>query len=55
MLKGKVAIITGGASGIGFAGAKKMASEGATVVLADRDSEAAKSAASNLLRAVRSF
>ena len=51
MLKSKVAIITGGASGIGFAGAKKMASEGATVVLADRDSEAAKSAASNLLQA----
>jgi NAD(P)-dependent dehydrogenase (short-subunit alcohol dehydrogenase family) len=36
-LKGKVAIVTGGANGIGEAYVKGMASEGASVVLADTD------------------
>ncbi|WP_455372867.1 SDR family NAD(P)-dependent oxidoreductase [Limibacillus halophilus] len=37
LLEGRVAFVTGAASGIGAAGAKAMAREGATVVLADRD------------------
>jgi NAD(P)-dependent dehydrogenase (short-subunit alcohol dehydrogenase family) len=38
-LANKIALITGGASGIGRASAERFAAEGATVVLADRDSE----------------
>ena len=36
-LQGKVAIVTGGASGIGAASAETLAQEGATVVVADID------------------
>lgn len=39
-LTGKVAAITGGASGIGLASAEAMHAEGATVVLVDRDEAA---------------
>jgi NAD(P)-dependent dehydrogenase (short-subunit alcohol dehydrogenase family) len=38
-LKGKVAIITGGGRGIGLACAKRLASDGARIVLADIDEE----------------
>ncbi len=36
-MNGKVCVITGGASGIGLASARRLASEGATVVIADLD------------------
>ncbi|HUS35245.1 MAG TPA: glucose 1-dehydrogenase [Verrucomicrobiae bacterium] len=42
---GKVAIITGAASGIGFAAARRLAGEGAQVVIADLRSDKAASAA----------
>ncbi|QGN54036.1 1,6-dihydroxycyclohexa-2,4-diene-1-carboxylate dehydrogenase [Novosphingobium sp. Gsoil 351] len=40
----KVAVVTGGAQGIGFATAQRMAQEGATVVVADRAAEATAAA-----------
>lgn len=46
LLSGKVALVTGAARGIGQATAQAMASEGATVILADRD-EARGQAAAN--------
>lgn len=47
-LKDKVAIITGAGSGIGHEAAKLFAGEGALVVVADRDSDAAKRVAAEL-------
>ncbi|MEC7227676.1 MAG: SDR family NAD(P)-dependent oxidoreductase, partial [Candidatus Latescibacterota bacterium] len=41
-LKGKVAIVTGAASGIGEATARLLAAEGASVCVVDIDSEAGK-------------
>ena len=49
-VKDKVALIAGGASGIGLATAKLLADEGAKVVLADRDEAAAISAVATLAR-----
>ena len=46
--EGKVAIITGGASGLGAAIARELASQGATVVLADRQVELAESLANEI-------
>jgi NAD(P)-dependent dehydrogenase (short-subunit alcohol dehydrogenase family) len=44
-LEDRVAVITGGASGIGLATARRMAAEGARVVIADLDETAGKAAA----------
>ncbi len=41
-LSGKVAVVTGGAQGIGYAVTKKLASEGARVVFADLDEKASR-------------
>ncbi|MGM1059552.1 3-oxoacyl-ACP reductase [Saccharothrix sp. Mg75] len=44
-LEGRVAVVTGGGSGIGLASARRLASEGARVVVADVDGDAGKAAA----------
>ena len=44
-LNGRVAVVTGGASGIGLASIRRLASEGARVVVADVNTEAGKRAA----------
>jgi len=48
LLDGKVAVVTGGASGIGLASARRFAAEGASVVIADRTAEAGELAAKEL-------
>lgn len=44
-LRDRVAVVTGGGSGIGLASVRRLASEGAQVVVADLDSAAGKAAA----------
>ncbi|MFF5991617.1 3-oxoacyl-ACP reductase [Prauserella flavalba] len=44
-LEGRVAVVTGGGSGIGLASAKRMASEGARIVIGDVDVATGKAAA----------
>jgi NAD(P)-dependent dehydrogenase (short-subunit alcohol dehydrogenase family) len=47
-LEGKIAVVTGGASGIGLASSRRLTSEGATVVVVDANGEGAEKAASDL-------
>jgi NAD(P)-dependent dehydrogenase (short-subunit alcohol dehydrogenase family) len=48
--EGRVALVTGGASGIGLATAERLSDEGAVVVIADLDGAAAEAAAAELRR-----
>jgi len=45
---GQTAVVTGGAKGIGAATARRLASEGATVIVADFDEESAKQTAADI-------
>ena len=47
-LNGKIAIVTGGNSGIGYASAKELKSQGATVVITGRNSERVAEASQEL-------
>lgn len=47
-LEGKVALITGGTTGIGFAAAKRFSDEGATVILTGRNPETLEAARAEL-------
>jgi NAD(P)-dependent dehydrogenase (short-subunit alcohol dehydrogenase family) len=47
-LEGKIAIVTGGASGIGLASSRRLSAEGATVVVVDANGAGAQKAASEL-------
>ena len=47
-LQDRVAVITGGASGIGLASAQRMAAEGAQVVIGDLDADSGKRAADEI-------
>jgi 2-hydroxycyclohexanecarboxyl-CoA dehydrogenase len=47
-LQGSLAFVTGGASGIGAATARRLATEGARVVVADRDDEGAQKLAADI-------
>ena len=49
-LAGKVAVVTGAASGIGLATAQRFAGEGARVLLIDRDEAGGRSAADSIAR-----
>ncbi|MGH3939674.1 MAG: 3-oxoacyl-ACP reductase [Pseudonocardiaceae bacterium] len=47
-LDGRVAVVTGGGSGIGLASARRLAAEGASVVIADVDSSTGEAAAAEV-------
>jgi 3-oxoacyl-[acyl-carrier protein] reductase len=48
LLEGRVAIVTGGAQGIGLAIARRLGEEGASVIVADLDEERSREAAADL-------
>jgi rhamnulose-1-phosphate aldolase/alcohol dehydrogenase len=50
-LAGRIALITGGAGGIGLATARRLLAEGACVLIADRDSDALAIADADLIKA----
>lgn len=50
-VEGKVALITGGASGLGLASARRLAEEGATVVMADINADLGRAEAASIERA----
>ena len=47
-LNGKIAVVTGGNSGIGFATAERLKKDGATVIISGRNPERVKEAAEKL-------
>ena len=47
-LNGKIAVVTGGNSGIGYASAKELKSQGATVIITGRNSEKVAEASQEL-------
>ena len=47
-LSGKLILITGGASGIGFEAARGLAAKGARVIVADRNEEAGSAAVTKI-------
>ncbi|MEY3177606.1 MAG: hypothetical protein RLZZ348_794, partial [Actinomycetota bacterium] len=47
-LEGRVAVVTGAGSGIGYATAKRLASEGAKVVVADTNADTGKKVAAEV-------
>ena len=47
-LKGRVAVVTGGAQGIGFGIASRLAAEGATLIIADINEKSARDAAGRI-------
>jgi NAD(P)-dependent dehydrogenase (short-subunit alcohol dehydrogenase family) len=49
-LEGRVAVVTGAGSGIGYATAKRLASEGAKVVVADTNEETGSKVATEVIR-----
>ena len=50
-LAGRIALITGGAGGIGMAAARRLLSDGACVMILDRDKEALRHASTDLIKA----
>ncbi len=54
-LNGRVAVITGGAQGIGLAVARRMAASGAHIAIWDRDADLAQAAASDLGSNARAY
>lgn len=47
-MQDRIALVTGGAAGMGLASAKALAGEGATVIIADRNGDAAEQAAATI-------